>query len=180
MHILNDDLIIKYIRQSKSILNIWNFSISNLQHTFYYFRLGSKGFLNGNPFLLTTEKENSFLELKPGDYAIINSLEIFDLSANILAIFGQASDLTRRGAQLAHSPFVDPLFIGQLELGLFNHSKETIHLEFKTQIIGKISFFDISDTHPITVKAGSRIEQKYKERRPEIDDESLHGQFDDE
>src|SRR6266498_1597696 len=151
MFLLNHQLIKNYIESDSSILGIWEFLLENLQHTFYYFRLGSEGQINGNPFKLTEGIDTNLLTIEPDDFAIIKSHETFNLSDKILAIFGQPSDLVKKGAQLLHSPFVDPKFKGKLELGIKNISKKPIILEYKKQIIGKISFFDISDTYPIII-----------------------------
>lgn len=91
-----------------------------------------------------------------------------------MALFGQSSDLIKKGGQLLHSPFVDPMFKGKLEIGIKNISNKPIVLEYKKQIIGKISFFDISDTYPIVLKPNSLLSQKFRDRLPERDDESLH------
>lgn len=177
MFLLNHQLISNYVENNSPILNIWKFRKENLQHTFYYFRLGSEGQINGNPFKLGEEPENKLLTIEPDDFAIIKSHETFSISNKILAIFGQSSDLIKKGGQLLHSPFIDPMFRGKLELGIKNISKKPIVLEYKKQVIGKISFFDISDTYPIVLNPNSQISKKFDERKPEKDDESIH--FDD-
>ena len=181
MFLLNHQLIKNYIDTNSSVLNIWQYRLSNLQHTFYYFRLGSEGQINGNPFKLGDDADNKFLTIEPNDFAVIKSHETFALSDKILAIFGQSSDLIKKGGQLLHSPFIDPQFKGKLELGIKNVGTKPIVLEYKNQIIGKISFFDISDTYPIVINPHSKIAKKYKDRGPEIDDEAIHSnQQDDE
>lgn len=178
MFLLNHQLILNYVKSNSSILDIWNFKLENLQHTFYYFRLGSEGLINGNPFKLSTDSNNKLLTLQPDDFAIIKTHETFTISEKLIAIFGQSSDLTRKGLQLIHSPFVDPKFRGKLELGIKNINNKPISLEYKQQIIGKISFFDISDTYPIVVNPNSKIAKKFISRSPERDDESLHALYD--
>ena len=93
--------------------------------------------------------ESKILELGAGGYAQIQSLEVFALSEKVLGVFGQISDFARRGLQLVHSPFLDPLFDGRLELGLWNHGEQTLRLNME-DLIGKVAFFDISDTYPVT------------------------------
>ncbi|QXU42138.1 hypothetical protein [Pedobacter sp. D749] len=178
MFLLNHHLILGHIKSNTSSLNIWNFKESNLEHTFYYFRLGSEGQINGNPFKL--DSDNRFLTIEPNDFAIIRTHETFTLSDKIMALFGQSSDLIKKGAQLLHSPFVDPLFKGKLEVGIKNISSKQIVLEYKKQIIGKISFFDISDTYPIVLNPSQLLSEKFKSRRPEQDDEALHARYDDD
>jgi hypothetical protein len=180
MYLLNHQLIHNYVESNSPYLNIWNFKLTNLQHTFYYFRLGSEGLINGNPFKLSTDPENKLLTLQPDDFAVIKTHETFDISEKLIAIFGQSSDLTKKGLHLIHSPFIDPKFRGKLELGIKNISKNPITLEYQKQIIGKISFFDISDTYPIVLNPNSKIAQKFKARSPERDDESLHALYEED
>ena len=167
MFLLNHQLIRNYVESNSSILDIWEFTLENLQHTFYYFRLGSEGQINDNPFKLSEGSGTNLLTIEPNDFALIKSHETFNLSDKILAIFGQPSDLVKKGGQLLHSPFVDPRFKGKLELGIKNIGNKPIILEYKKQIIGKISFFDISDTYPIVVNPNSKIAKKYDERKPD-------------
>lgn len=180
MFLLNHQLIRNYVESNSSILDIWNFKLENLQHTFYYFRLGSEGLINGNPFKLSADSNNKALTLQPNDFAIIKTHETFAISEKLIAIFGQSTDLTKKGLQLVHSPFVDPKFKGKLELGIKNINNKPISLEYKQQIIGKISFFDISDTYPIVVNPNSKIAKKFDKRSPERDDESIHAMYEDE
>ena len=179
MFLLNHSLILNHINKKSQVLNIWDFKEQNLEHTFYYFRLGSEGQVNGNPFKLSDEPENKFLTIKPNDYAIIKTHETFVLSDKILAMFGQSSDLIKKGGQLLHSPFIDPLFQGKLELGIKNISTKDIVLEYKNQIIGKISFFDISDTYPIVLDPKSLLSKKFAERFPDIEN-SRYARADEE
>lgn len=180
MFLLNHSLILQHINNDSSDLNIWQFRQENLEHTFYYFRLGSEGIINGNPYKLSDDAENSMLTIKPNDYAMIKTHETFVLSNKFMGIFGQSSDLIKKGGQLLHSPFIDPMFKGKLEIGIKNISNKDIVLQYRKQIIGKISFFDISDTYPIVLKPNSLLSKKMKDRKPESDDESIHGRFDEE
>jgi deoxycytidine triphosphate deaminase len=174
MFLLNHQLIQDYVESNSNILDIWDFEIEYLQHTFYYFRLGSEGQINGNPFKLGEGPGINLLTIEHNDFAIIKSHETFILSDKVFAIFGQPSDLIKKGAQLLHSPFVDPKFKGKLELGIKNISNKPIILEYKKQIIGKISFFDISDTYPIVVNPHSQIAKKYDERKPRKGDDETN------
>lgn len=180
MFLLNHQLIRNYVESNSPILDIWDFKLENLQHTFYYFRLGSEGVINGNPFKLSKDANNKKLTLQPDDYAIIKTHETFAISEKLISILGQSSDLTKKGLQLIHSPFIDPKFRGKLELGIKNINNKPISLEYKQQIIGKISFFDISDTYPIIVNPNSKIAKKFNSRSPERDDESIHALYHDE
>lgn len=176
MYLLNRSNILNYLESNPQFLNIIDFQEENIQHTFYYFRLGKISMLNGQKIPSSTQGNKSLL-LLPGDYAIVQSIEKFILSDKVFGLFGQSSDLFAQGLLLNHSPFVDPLFNGYLTLGLSNITKNAIEIELTRQILGKISFFDIADSHPISLLPNSIISKKYANKKSEMDDESLHADY---
>ena len=91
---------------------------------------------------------SSRLEILPGDIVHVESMEKFDISNKVMAIFGQLSGIKELGIQMVHSPFIDPCFRGRLYVGLANVSNKNTYIDLG-DIIGKISFFDISDTYPV-------------------------------
>jgi deoxycytidine triphosphate deaminase len=110
-----------------------------------------------------------FLRLGPREYVRVESYEHFQLDKSILGIMGGVSDTARIGLQLVYSPFIDPLFpgeneYGRLELGLLNLSEFEAHIRFMSRL-GKVSFFDVSDTYPVRLIAGSDSERKFQERK---------------
>lgn len=159
MFLLNSLLITEYVEKDEGLLSITDFVPKNLQHTFYYFRLGSEGLLNGEPYKLDYQKDK--LTLAPNDFANIKTHEAFYLSEKFLGIFGTVTDLAKNGLQLLHSPFIDPGFKGPLKFGIKNLSNQPVTLKFEESRIGKICFFDISDTYPINVKKNSIIYRKF-------------------
>jgi deoxycytidine triphosphate deaminase len=163
MFLLNSLLIHSYVESESPTLNIAPYLAKNLQHTFYYFRLGSEGTINGKPFKLSNKREEKHLTLEAGDFATIKTHEAFYFSEQILGIFGQSSDLSKDGLQVLHSPFIDPGFKGQLKFGIKNLNNVPISLEYEVTRIGKICFFDISDTYPINIKKNSIIYKKFLE-----------------
>jgi deoxycytidine triphosphate deaminase len=163
MYLLNSLLINSYVESESTTLFIKEYLSKNLQHTFYYFRLGSEGTHKGKPFELSNRRESKHLTLEPGDFAVIKTHEAFFLSEQILGIFGQSSDLAKEGLQVLHSPFIDPGFKGQLKFGIKNLNNIAVSLEFAVSLIGKVCFFDISDTYPINIKKNSIIYKKFLE-----------------
>jgi deoxycytidine triphosphate deaminase len=119
-------------------LKIHNHSPEHHKQTFYKFRYGA-------PDVKGEVGKPTPLKLKRGSSAAIWSLEGFELSERVLGLFGHSSDLFRRGLDLIHSPFIDPTFRGRLQLIIRNFSDQEITL-LPEEIIGKIIFFDISDT----------------------------------
>lgn len=177
MFLLNDQLIRGYVQSgSRSYLDIEPFDEDCLQNTSYYFRLGShckESSKQGQP-LVELGPQKSKLFIPPGGMAMIRSLETFLLSNKVMAIFGQVSDLTKSGLELMHSPFIDPTFFGQLELGLVNRTNSEVAVEWQ-QKIGKVCFFDVSDTYPVFPPSkGKPLAKKFEERYPERDDEPAH------
>ena len=73
------------------------------------------------------------------------SLESFHLTDRVLGLFGSTSALALRGLQLVHSPAIDPLFEGSLELGIRNVSASDVELKVGDSI-GKLQLFDVSDS----------------------------------
>lgn len=126
------------LHATTAYLKIHNYLPDNHRQTFYKFRYGAP---DDNGKVGTPAPVN----LKVGSSAAVWSLEGFDLSERVLAVFGHSSDLFRRGLDLIHSPFIDPAFEGQLQLVIRNFSNKAVTLS-PGEVIGKVVFFDISDT----------------------------------
>ena len=192
MYLLNNQQILRAVETLRrgERLDIFPFERSCLQHTAYYFRLGDQIIRTrppdghqygpyGPPYdsyidqVIVLSESERYFRMEPREYVRIRSFERFALDHATLAILGGLSDLHRRACQLVHSPFVDPLFPssdptsetsgGFLELGLLNLSEDSVTLEYK-QLIGKIAFFDVSDTYPVELIKGSASERKFRER----------------
>jgi len=169
MYLLNDTMIRSYVNKPTGVyLDIQGFDDRFLHPTFYYFRLGHHYKLlnrdTGEWETSELDNENRIILLEQFGYVLVKSFERFYLSERVMAIFGQSSDFAKWGLQLVHSPFVDPLFNGHLDLGIWNRMPWTVQLELG-QLIGKIKFFDISDTYPIRDSQGTVSETKLKRRR---------------
>lgn len=163
-----------------------------LQHTFYYFRLGAKTErqqgANGEWIAQEPLTAKQPLILAPGDCVRIESREYFSLGSKYLGLFGAHSGLARRGLSLLHGPFIDPLFPTRgleagkdeetkfteslpLEIVIVNHGAAEARIEFEERI-GKVTFFDISDTYPVSMESGSLADKNYARRATPSD---LHG-----
>lgn len=175
MYLLNHDQIRRYVAAPLgTYLDIVNFNESRLQHTSYYFSLGRDyEIAEGDGFKLSRlDGERKHLVLPPGGYAVIRSHETFILSDKVMGIIGPVSDFVRWGLELVHSPFIDPLFNGKLELGLWNRLQRDAAV-ILGQRIGKVSFFDISDTYPIGIVPKSLQEDKFRRRASLRDDDPI-------
>ena len=178
MFILNDEMIRKYM--DKHLLCIGGFDETMLHPTYYYFRLGKyirkwNGKGKCYEYEVIGEDGDEVFTIPPKGYVSIKSLERFYCSDKVLAMFGQISELPMGGLRLNHSPTIDPNFGkgklgGVLEMGIENLLNQPNRLKYAMPI-GKISFFDISDTHPIRDIANSISAHKYETRSAESSEE---------
>lgn len=89
--------------------------------------LGDQYWQDGKKKIL--DNTNPFLELKPGDYAIVSSKETADFPNDIAGRFDLSVSLFCQGIILSNGPQVDPGFKGGLFCLLFNTSNATITLK---------------------------------------------------
>ncbi len=187
MFLLNDALILSTMGDTGP-LDIVPFVASNLHPTFYYFRLGpeytrfsskEQKWVDGS-----LSKANPIIEVEPFEYLVVGSLERFRCSKQVLAIFSQSSGLVRKGLSLRHSAFIDPNFpakkrTGFLEFGLKNEIDSTVSVALGEDI-GKVCFFNVADTYPISDPKGD-IAETYDRRAstdkpvPTYDDHPVPG-----
>jgi deoxycytidine triphosphate deaminase len=182
MYLLNNIQIETHATKSDfNYLGIEHFEKNNLQHTSYYFRLGYNYSIfdeDGNTQIGVIPKENPILVIKPDDYIIVESIEIFSLSNKVKGTIGSLSEMIYKGLQINYSPFIDPLYNGWLSVGIKNLLKKDIILKYGENI-GKVSFYDISDTYPIKIVKGSHQDNLFNDRAtkdqptyPEEEDDS--------
>lgn len=166
MFLLNDGMVLEY--KKEGLLDIEDFDPGLLHPTYYYFRLGKWVRIwdeerKDYHFEELGEPGREVLSISARGYALIQSLERFKCSKKVLAIFGQTSALPRKGLRLNHSPTIDPNFAGYLEMGLENLLDKPKEIRCG-DIIGKIVFFDVSDTYPVRDIKGTISEKDYKRR----------------
>jgi hypothetical protein len=92
-------------------------------------------------------------------------MERFRLDSTIFAIFGNVSEAAHRGIQVVNSLFIDPLFpaasqSAPLKIGLRNLNPDRAVLRLGDKI-GKVAFFDVSDTYPVELRPGSSHAQRF-------------------
>jgi len=177
MYLLNAQQVKRYVNaRYANYLDILPWDESRQQHTAYYFGLGADyDVADGDGFATRRLTRSAPLVVPPRAFLKIKSEEVFNLSEKVMGILGPVSDLADMGLQLVHSPFIDPIYHGHLMLGLVNHLDRDVALD-RGVAIGKVSFFDISDTYPVELIPGSRAEQKFRRRRPDRDDDPVHPQ----
>ena len=167
MYLLNKQQLVRHTENvNSSYLKILNFKIENLQHTSYYFRLGDTyEIVNSQDDKEIKKLTNAkpVLTVEPNQYLLVRSKELFRLSDKLKAIVGSCGDSVSNGLLINYSPFIDPLYDGYLEVGIKNLLNSPIKLKLD-QHIGKLSFYDISDTYPIEIVPKSQQEIKFNER----------------
>jgi len=96
MYLLNNTQITKSVFDTKiKYLGIENFEKQNLQHTSYYFRLGTtyvKFNKDGKVNNFEMPEDNQILIIKPNEYVIVDSVEVFSLNNKIYGTIGSLSD----------------------------------------------------------------------------------------
>lgn len=159
-----------------SALSIEGFDPQLVHPTFYYFRLGRHYRIRGDQSdawtahrLTDAEPE---LTLPPHSYAIVKSMERFKLSARVLALFGEISELAEKGLLLGHSPFIDPLFEGHLDLGLHNTTATAVRISMG-QPVGKIMFFGLTEAAPPPAANMALVAPKLEARREFRDEDPV-------
>ena len=176
VYLLNRVQILEAIDGRLPGLQIGDFEKSCLQHTAYYFRLGRDYEYRNERGRWTPGRlgHGEDLLLDPGEAVRIESLEHFSLGERVLGLLGGTSTLARDGLMLLHGPFIDPLYpsggnpgsklSGPLKMGLVNQTRDRQKVACEAKI-GKVAFFDISDTYPIRLVAGSVSEALFRERQ---------------
>ncbi|MGA2407165.1 MAG: hypothetical protein ABSF81_10500 [Bacteroidales bacterium] len=97
-----------------------------LEASSYDIRIGAKGVVGGEGIELDLKKEA--LELSPGAYAGIISLEKLILPTNIFARIGSKRALSYDGIILLTGGIIDPGYEGHLLFGLYNASQRKVIL----------------------------------------------------
>jgi deoxycytidine triphosphate deaminase len=105
---------------------------SSLEASSYDVRVGSKGILGGVGIEINLDKEP--MELPPGAYGGVISLECLSLPANICARIGSKRALSYDGVILLTGALVDPGYEGHLLFGLYNASQRRVIIRHARKI----------------------------------------------
>lgn len=142
-------------------LDINRFDLECMNHTYYEFRLGStyrRWSEDNGKNLGELSPGREILDIKPGEFILVQSHEMFRCSQDVMGMIGSSTSLVKKGLSLEHSPFIDPRFpgddVGVLEVAIKNELPVSRRLTFR-DVIGKISFYDVSDTYPVDEISGA-------------------------
>lgn len=153
------------VYEKRKFLTISPYESDNHITNFYYFRLGAAATNDGTTFI----HRKQGITVPRNGFVAIWSLESFHLTERVLGLFGNLSAFVHQGLQLIHSPSIDPGFNGALRLGIKNNTSKKITLPVGTRI-GKILFFDVSDSH---IEAQQFIKSEIKKK--ELEDREKTG-----
>jgi len=110
------------------------FKESQIQPATYDLRVGEQGATTSTKKLINI-REQGYLLLRPGDFAIITVLEKLRLSSQYVGRFGLRSKYTRKGLSATTGPQIDPGYEGRLILGLTNLTPKSASLPYKDDIV---------------------------------------------
>lgn len=88
-------------------------------------------------------KEHKFLNIEPGAMAIVQTLEVLQLSDTVAGRIGPKTDLLRRGVFASTGPQIDPGFNGRLIVNLINLSPRPFALRYEEPFL-TIEFHQLS------------------------------------
>jgi deoxycytidine triphosphate deaminase len=188
MFMMSDQLIKRY-RQREGLI-IDPFSPDCCRDNAYYFRLGefASSQKSAKRFQLTETKD--FIEIAPFESFWVKSRERFTLPDRILVQIGQPTALaTKRHVQLIHGPSINPGYGAAtskgkgadeqkavaVEVVLFNFGADPVKINYGDEI-GKLTFFDISDSslHEARVLGARERQKRLRSPDPyETDDDEV-------
>ena len=120
--VLTDPDIQAYVSSRQLISS--NFDPHFLEACSYDVRVGGRGILGGQGREIDISKD--ILELGPGAYAGVISLEKFALPLDVFARIGSKRSLSYDGVILLTGSLVDPGYEGHLLFGLYNASQKKV------------------------------------------------------
>ena len=121
--ILTDEQIRAGVSQSE-LISAATFQLNCLEASSYDIRVGSKGVLGGEG--IERDLKAAPMDLPPGGYGGVVSLEKLHLPANICARIGSKRALAYEGIILLTGAVVDPGYEGHLLFGLYNASQKRV------------------------------------------------------
>jgi len=140
MILTHDQIIAAY--KSGDIL-IEPFDEKQVQAASYDLRVGPKGGTTSAK-KITSIKDQDYLTLEPGDFAIVTVLEELRLGAQYAARFGLRSKHARKGLIATTGPQIDPGYHGRLIIGLTNLTPNPVSLAYRDDFL-TVEFHKLSE-----------------------------------
>ena len=123
--ILTDNMIEEAV--SSGVVKIEPFDKAQIQPASYDLRVGPVAAVSSSHSKVNV-KEKGFLEMTPGDFAIVVSEEVITMDNQHTGRFGLRSKWARKGLTATTGTQIDPGFSGRLNVGLTNLSSKNIAL----------------------------------------------------
>jgi len=115
-------------------IEISPFEESQLEPATYDIRVGAQGGTTTSKKLVDISK-NGYLQVAPGDFAVIVAHEFISLNSQHAARFGLRSKYARKGLIATTGPQIDPGFKGRLIVGLTNLTPRPVTLPYKDDLL---------------------------------------------
>lgn len=118
----------------KGDISITPYVESQIQGASYDLRVGDQGGTTSGKKLVRIN-ESGFLTIKPGDFAVVITLEEIRLNAQFVGRFGLRAKFARKGLIATTGPQIDPGFHGRLIVGLTNLSPKPVTISHKDDFL---------------------------------------------
>jgi dCTP deaminase len=139
--ILNDRQIVEAYRKGDIVIE--PFSEEQVQAATYDLRVGEQGASTSSKKVVNI-RENGYLALSPGDFAVITVLEIIRLGPQYVARFGLRSKFARKGLIATTGPQIDPGYHGRLIIGITNLTPKPVTLAYGDDFLS-VEFHRLSE-----------------------------------
>ena len=149
------------------------FEDNQVQPATYDLRVGAQGATTSSKKLINI-REEGYLLLKPGDFAIITVFEILHLSPQYAARFGLRSKYARKGLIATTGPQIDPGYRGRLILGLTNLTPKPVSLPYKDDLVS-VEFHKLEQpcTNPYSGPYQDKIELGLEDIEMVVESEAM-------
>jgi dCTP deaminase len=118
----------------RGLIKIDPFSEDLLEPATYDLRVGDKGVLSTTSKAIDLQNAR-LIVIEPGAMAILQSLEIVELSKKVAGRIGPKTSLLRRGILVSVGPQIDPGFRGRLIVNLINLSPRPFPLHYQDRFL---------------------------------------------
>lgn len=110
------------------------FDVTQIQPASYDLRVGDQAATTSSKRLVNV-KEDGYVLLQPGDFAVVIVLEELRLGPQFAGRLGLRSRYARKGLVATSGPQVDPGYHGRLIVGLTNLTPKPLSLPYKDDFL---------------------------------------------
>jgi dCTP deaminase len=110
------------------------FDDCQVQAATYDLRVGEQGATTSSKKKVNI-KQDGYILVAPGDFAVVTALEEIKLGAQYAARFGLRSKYARKGIIATTGPQIDPGFHGRLIVGMTNLTPKPVSFPYKDDLL---------------------------------------------